>query len=51
MGWKVLSGNDIHSKAYYVMSNIPIFLKNAEFVCSVEKKQLPFTEKRLDNIK
>jgi len=33
-----LSGNDnIHDEAHYVASNIPIFLKNAEFACSVDK--------------
>jgi len=40
MDWKVLSGIDnIHNEAHYVVSNIPFFLKNVEFVCSVDKYQ------------
>jgi len=36
-----LSGNNnIHNEAHYVASNIPICLKNAEFVCSVDEYQL-----------
>jgi len=37
-----LSGNNnIYNEANYFASNIPIFLKNAEIVCSVDKYQLP----------
>jgi len=37
-----LSGNDnINIEAHYVASNIPIFLKIAEFHCSVNKYQSP----------
>jgi len=35
-----LSGNDnTHNEAHDVASNIPNFLKNAEFICSVDKYQ------------
>jgi len=37
-----LSGNEsIYNEAHYVASNIPIFLKNAESVCNVDKYQPP----------